>query len=162
MAKPARSPSLGRERRPTGSQLELPGMGGDSSSARGRGGRDVSFRRTQRSRFRSGADVNPGGLDAAGVRGQRVHPGRFPRPSKPVPPRASAAQPAMPGDDRVVSAEQKLELLVLERRRLRPAERSWVVRIARTARDHRSRGLTQRQAAVITDIFDRFRQRLGA
>jgi hypothetical protein len=162
MATPARSPTLGRERRLRGAQLELPGMGGDSSSARERGSRDMSFRRTQRTRIRSGSDVNPGRLDAAGVRGQRVPSGRFPRSSKPVPPRASAAQPSMPCGDRVASAEQKLELLVFERRRLRPAERSWVLRIAKTARDHRLRGLTQRQAAVITDIFDRFRQRLGA
>ena len=156
------SRTAGRERRSRRSQLELPGLVGGEGPRPERERRHASPAGRPQRGPSSRAPAGPDQVQARMIHGQRLLSVPSRRAPKPVPPRASAVDSGLRVRDRVVSVEERLEMLVSERRWLRPSERAWVLRMAKTAQDHCSRGLTERQAAVIDDIFDRFRRRLGA
>lgn len=75
-------------------------------------------------------------------------------------PRRSGHQPGV-GPARVLVPEEQLEVLSQRLHLLRPKEREWVAKIARTAaaRGPGSR-LSLRQCEVVSDIFDRVRDRV--
>ncbi len=128
---------------------------------------------------RRGVGTPPEGrVIGPGVPGRRVSTGlpRAQGPSGParasvvrggaaraVPGAVSGRRPgraAPPPDGRLVPMEQ-MRILLRNRHLLARSERAWVGRIARTARAHGARDLSDRQRAVICDIYDRFRGRLG-
>ena len=77
------------------------------------------------------------------------------------PPRART-KPSRPREPGLLSVVEKMDLLVENAHLLRDSERAWVARIELSTKSvAKDRYLSDRQGQVITDIFDRFRTRLG-